>query len=77
MSDKKFAQLYRMRFGVLDPGEIARKYDGMILTAWEGYEDRNKLIPRMSHRHLIAEWLRENGFQCEELVPMKRKRRVL
>jgi hypothetical protein len=77
MSDAKFAQLYKMRFGVLDPAEIAAKYDGMILTAWEAYEDKARTVPRMSHRHLIAEWLRSNGFKCQELAPAPRRKKTL
>lgn len=77
MSDRKFAQLYSMRFSMLDPAEIAARYDGMILTAWEAYEDMERTVPRMSHRHLIADWLRKNGFQCEELEPMPRRRKIL
>lgn len=77
MSDRKFAQLYSMRFSMLDPAEIAEKYNGMILTAWESYEDKERTILRMSHRHLIAEWLRSNGFLCEELKPIERKRKIL
>lgn len=77
MSDRKFAQLYSMRFSMLDPAEIAAKYDGMILTAWEAYEDKERTKPRMSHRHLIAEWLRGNGFQCEELAPAPRRKKIL
>ena len=73
MSDRRFAQLYSMRFSMLDPEEVARRYDGLILTAWEGYEDRERTIPKTSHRHLVADWLRGNGFECEELEPMTRK----
>ena len=77
MSDRKFAQLYRQRFGVLDPCAIAAKYDGMILVAWEGYLDKEKTKPKFSHRHLIAEWLRQHGFECEELPPITRKKKGL
>lgn len=77
MSQAQFAQIYRMRFGVLDPAEIAAKYDGKILTSWEGYEDREKTKLKFSHRHLIAEWLKSNGFGCEELEPITRKRKIL
>lgn len=75
MSPRRFAQLYRQRFGLLDPAAIAAKYDGQILVAWEGYEDKEKTVLKFSHRHLIAEWLRNCGFQCEELPPMTRKRK--
>jgi hypothetical protein len=77
MSAKRFSQIYSIRFGMLDPAEIARKYDGKILVAWEGYDDKKNKILQFSHRHLIAEWLRSNGFQCEELAPMPRRRKIL
>lgn len=77
MSDRRFAQLYMQRFGILDPRAVAAKYDGMILVAWEGYLDKEKTKPKFSHRHLIAEWLRNNGFSCEEIPPMTRRRKVL
>lgn len=69
MSQKRFAQLYNMRFGVLDPEDVYRKYDGKILVAWEGYVDKDHTVIKFSHRHLISEWLNGNGFACEELPP--------
>ena len=77
MSVRQFSQIYRQRFGLLDPKAIAAKYDGQILVAWEGYEDKEKTILKFSHRHLIAEWLRNHGFSCEEIPPMTRRRKVL
>lgn len=77
MSEAQFRQIYRMRFSVLSASEIAAKYDGKILTSWEGYADKEKTKLKFSHRHLIAEWLRENGFECEELDPITRRRKVL
>lgn len=76
MSQKQFMQIYRMRFDILDPREIAEKYDGKILTSWEGYEDKMKTIPKFSHRHMIAEWLRHNGFEVVELPPAPKRRKV-
>ena len=76
MSQRQFAQIYSLRFGVLDPKEIAEKYDGKILTAWEGYEDKEKTKLKFSHRHLVAEWLRGFGIEVCELPPESRKRRV-
>ena len=77
ISVRRFSQIYCGRFGVLDPQAIAEKYDGKILVSWEGYEDKDKTVLKFSHRHLIAEWLRRNGFQCEELEPMPRRRKIL
>lgn len=75
MSHRQFAQIYKMRFDVLDPDAIAERYAGKILVAWEGYEDNEKTILRFSHRHLIAEWLRRYGYEVEELYPMPRRRK--
>ena len=77
MSQKQFAQIYSNRFGVLDPEEIAAKYEGKILVSWEGYEDKAKTIPKFSHRHLVADWLRKNGYTVVELEPITRKRKIL
>jgi len=76
MSQRKFEQLYTIRFGVLDPAEIAAKYDGKILTSWEGYEDRKHKVLSFSHRHLIAEWLRKNGIEVMELPPAPKRVKV-
>ena len=76
MSHKQFAQIYRMRFDVLDPQEIAAKYDGKILTSWEGYEDKEKTILKFSHRHMIAEWLRSHGIEVCEIPPAPKRRKV-
>jgi hypothetical protein len=77
MSQKQFSQIYSIRFGLLDPEEIASRYDGKILVAWEGYEDKAKTVPKFSHRHMIAEWLKKNGFQCEELAPAPKRPRTI
>jgi hypothetical protein len=76
MSQRRFAQIYSMRFSLLDPYEIAAQYDGKILTAWEGYEDKEKTKLKFSHRHLIADWLRSNGIEVCELPPATRRRKV-
>ena len=73
MSQKRFKQLYCMRFDILDPHEIADRYDNMILTAWEGYEDKAKTVLKFSHRHLVADWLRRNGIEVCELPPLPKK----
>lgn len=77
MSVNQFSQIYRMRFDLLNPKDIAERYEGKILVSWEGYEDKDKTVLKFSHRHLVAEWLRKNGFEVEELEPMSRKRRIL
>ncbi len=77
MSEKQFAQIYKIRFGMMDPAEIASRYDGKILVSWEGYKDKAKTVRKFSHRDIIADWLRKNGHEVEELAPMPRKRHVL
>lgn len=77
MSERRFSQIYSIRFGMLDPAEIATKYDGKILVAWEGYDDRDEKILKFSHRHLVAGWLRRNGYEVMELDPVPVKRKVL
>ena len=77
MSERRFSQIYSIRFGMLDPAEVAMKYDGKILVAWEGYEDMEKNILKFSHRHLVSEWLRRNGYEVTELDPVPVKRKVL
>lgn len=73
----RFSQIYRNCLGVLDPEYVANKYSGMILVSWEGYEDKARTVLKNSHRHLIADWLRSNGFECEELQPIPRKKKIL
>ena len=51
MSARMFSQIYKIRFGLLDPEDIARKYDGKILVSWEGFEDRKHTVLKFSHRH--------------------------
>lgn len=75
ISHRQFSQIYKMRFDVLDPDAIAKRYAGKILVAWEGYEDHDKTILRFSHRHLISDWLRKHGHEVEELYPMPRKKK--
>ena len=77
MSRDQFNQIYKIRFGMMDPDEVAARYDGKILVAWEGYEDKDKTVLKPSHRHIIAEWLRKYGHEVQELVPVPARRRIL
>lgn len=76
LSRKRFSQIYTQRFDILDPQEIAQKYDGKILVAWEGYEDRMKTIPKFSHRYLLSDWLKANGVEVEELDPLPPRKKI-
>ena len=44
----------------LNPVEVAAHLDGKVLLCFEKSTD-------FCHRHLVAEWLRTAGFDCEEL----------
>lgn len=45
----------------LDVHKVARELDGKVLLCYEG-----KNNPRC-HRHLVREWLRTAGYECEEI----------
>ena len=56
-----FAQIYREQvLNKLDVHAVARDLEGKVLLCFEKTKD-------YCHRHLVAEWLRENGYECEEL----------
>lgn len=44
----------------LDVNKIAEKLNNKVLLCYEKSED-------FCHRHIVAEWLRNNGYPCEEL----------
>lgn len=44
----------------LNVHELAARLDGKVLLCYEKSSD-------FCHRHIIAEWFRENGYLCEEL----------
>ena len=44
----------------LSPSKIAIKYRNKVLLCYERPE-------AFCHRHLIAQWLKDHGFKCEEL----------
>lgn len=45
---------------MLNPHKVASELDGKVLLCYEG-------PLAFCHRHLVAEWLRDNGYECEEL----------
>ena len=61
-------------YAITNVDEFPAEYDGKILVSWEGYEDKAKTIPKFSHRHLVADWLRKNGYTVVQLDPITRKR---
>lgn len=44
----------------LDPAAVAKELDGKVLCCYEKSDN-------FCHRHLVAAWLRENGFECREI----------
>lgn len=59
-AQKMYRQLYYEDvLNRLDVHEVARALDGKVLLC---YEKRGVFC----HRHLVAEWLRSNGYECEE-----------
>lgn len=56
-----YEKLYRKQtLSKLDPKEVARLLEGKTLLCFEKSED-------FCHRHIVAKWLQEAGFECEEL----------
>lgn len=45
----------------LSPAKVAKDLEGKVLCCYEKSTD-------FCHRHILAEWLQENGFKCSELV---------
>ena len=44
----------------LDVHKVAKELDGKVLLCFEKPSD-------FCHRHIVAKWLRDNGYECEEL----------
>lgn len=60
-SQQYYEYLYREQtLSKLNPAEVAMILDGKTLLCYEKTGD-------FCHRHIIAKWLREAGFECEEL----------
>ena len=59
-SEEEYTKKYRKQLARLNPNEIGRLLDGKILLCYEKAED-------FCHRHILASWLREHGWQCEEM----------
>ena len=56
-----YEQVYREEtLSRLNPAEVADKLEGMVLLCFEKSTD-------FCHRHIVADWLRAAGFECEEL----------
>jgi uncharacterized protein YeaO (DUF488 family) len=55
-----YEKLYRAQLSKLNPAEIATILDGKTLLCFERSDE-------FCHRHIVAKWLREASFECEEL----------
>lgn len=44
----------------LNPKKVYEDLDGKVLLCYEKTSD-------FCHRHIVAKWLNDNGFKCEEL----------
>ena len=51
---------YSFQLSKLTAEEVAKDLDGKILLCFEKPGD-------FCHRHILAEWLRSHGYECEEL----------
>ena len=56
-----FARAYKEQLTALDPAKVAKPMDDKILVCYEKIGD-------FCHRHILARWLRDNGYECEELA---------
>ena len=53
-------EYYRTVLMKLDPEEVYNKLNNSVLLCYEDSDD-------FCHRHIVADWLRAAGFECEEL----------
>ncbi len=56
-----FVRAYKEQLSALDPAKVAKTMDDRILVCYEKIGD-------FCHRHILARWLRDNGYECEELA---------
>ena len=59
ISEEEYITIFRQQLSKLNPDEYGEKLQDCILLCYEGYN-------KFCHRHLIAEWLRDNGYECHE-----------
>ena len=56
-----FTKVYREQvLDKLDVHQVARELDGKVLLCFEKTKD-------YCHRHIVRDWLNENGYECREL----------
>jgi uncharacterized protein (DUF488 family) len=67
--DMHYQQLYftyykQETLDKLDPHKVAKDLEGRVLLCYEKASD-------FCHRHIVAAWLRNYGYQCEEIDYIK------
>jgi len=63
MSPSLYTEIYKEEvLDKLDPKIVGSLLVGKILLCWEG-------SGKFCHRHLVAEWLKDNGFEVKEIYP--------
>lgn len=59
--EEAYTKAYRAQvLDILDVDKVAAYLQGRILLCYERPE-------AFCHRHIVAQWLNENGYECEEL----------
>lgn len=63
--DEKSKRIYEKLYcrdvlGHLNVHDVARALEGKVLLCYEKPDE-------FCHRHIVAKWLRDNGYECEEL----------
>ena len=67
ISKKEYEEIYkRTVLDKLNPSQVYADLNNRILLCWEKTDDIENGI-NFCHRYIVADWLRENGFQAEEL----------
>jgi uncharacterized protein (DUF488 family) len=64
MEKVDYYRLYDDILAKLKPDEVGKELDGCVLLCWE----KN---PAECHRSYVAKWLRNAGFEVEELTVKK------
>ena len=60
INDAIYSTYYRTQLDKLDPAKVYERLDGKVLLCYEKSTS-------FCHRHLVATWLRENGYEVQEL----------
>lgn len=61
VTEEEYRKIYKEQvLDKLDAGKTATTLDGLTLLCYEKSD-------HFCHRHIIADWLREHGYECKEL----------